>query len=212
MKTIERSNSSMVLKEVGPLLPVAIDAFQGSRPSPQAMLDFLKVIPNIRSLKSTDLIQLFEIITNALDEAASTPNIQAAMNQKAKLLKETESILMLAASNLETVRLLRFSSNLKEKGPSSGGKSEIKDIMKQLSSHPDASVQSLNDKIEAEERRNIRMILNLYFDLYENDPEFFAGLRGRQEDSSRKKYAFQPLSGLMAEELMDLSHQKVLVS
>ena len=118
---------------------------------------------------------------------------------------------MLAASNLETVRLLRFSSNLKKRSPSSGGKGEMKDIMKQLSSHPDASVQSLNDKIEAEERRNIRMILDVYFDLYQNDPEFFAGSKD-QEDSSRKKYAFQPLSGLMAEELTDLSHQKVLVS
>ena len=80
IRSIERSNSSVVLKEVGSLLPVAMDAFQGSRSSPQAMLDFLKVIPNVRSLKSTDLIQLFQIIANALDEAASMPNIQAAMN------------------------------------------------------------------------------------------------------------------------------------
>ena len=44
-----------------------------------------------------------------------------------------------------------------------------------------------NEKIDAEERQNIRMILNVYFDLYEHDPEFFA-LSKDEEDNSIKKY------------------------
>jgi len=55
------------------------------------------------------------------------------------------------------------------------------------------------------------MILDLYFDLYDNDPEYFAHSKD-EEDSQIKKYTFSPLSSLMAEELMNLSHERVLVS
>ena len=56
----------------------------------------------------------------------------------------------------------------------------------------DAEIQALNSDLEALDRQNHRDVLQVYFDLFENDPQAFS-------KENTKAYNFAPLSSIMAE-------------
>jgi hypothetical protein len=55
---INKTNSSLIFRDIGPLLSYVT----ASGLSQDEILTFLTSIPNVRSLKSDDLMTLFEII------------------------------------------------------------------------------------------------------------------------------------------------------
>lgn len=140
----------------------------------------MKGIPNVRSLKSDDLLTLFEVIQGMLDENAKDPNIEKSLSMKHKILKDCEKILMLATSNLETIYMVPFSIHSE-----------------------DSTIAKINESFKDEDRINARLVVDLYLELFEDEPAVFA-------KESTKAYNFAPLSSLMAGTLKNLSNKQVL--
>ena len=90
---------------------------------------------------------------------------------------------MLAATNLETIKHNEF--------------------LVPKETQNDGSIQKINDLIQDEDRRNSKSVVDLYLQLYENDPSLL-------DKEATKKYNFAPLSTLMADDLKNLSNQHVL--
>ena len=137
------------------------------------------------------MISLFELIRSLYDLQVS-PNVAAQKQHQDTTINSCKKALMLVASNLETVK----SSLNKEKSFIN----QFGETVKQTD-----FFSKLNQSLENTDRANSRMILEMYFNLYESDPETFS-----KENTSN--YTLAPLSSIMATEIQSLSHDKVLVS
>lgn len=94
-----------------------------------------------------------------------------------KLLKDCEKIMMLAASNLETLGKIPF-----------------------YVPNQDKSLAKINTELADIDRINERTVVDIYLELFENDPTAFA-------KNATKAYNFAPLSALMAGQLPSLSNK-----
>ena len=92
---ILKSNSSLIYQDIGSLISYV--AHNSENP-----IEFVKDIPNVRSLKSNDLMLLFNIIQKSLQNVQGM-SLDQQISFKQKVLKDSEKVLMLAASNLKTL-------------------------------------------------------------------------------------------------------------
>ena len=90
------TNPAIIFSNIGQLLDIVQHL-----PDASTRISFLVNIPNLRSLMGPDLIKLYEIIQSCHDDMSST-------GMRAKFMQDIKKILLVSASNLETVKNIDF--------------------------------------------------------------------------------------------------------
>ena len=96
---------------------------------------------------------------------------------------------MHSISNLDTINQQRFTSH-----------ANVNQFGENIN---DPIFNKINQRIEEDEGFNTRLILNMYQDLNQIDPERF-------KDEIQSKHNIAPLTSMMARELHNMDHMQVL--